>query len=161
MGYWFICKALMTSIWLTWKKSNMWWHLGPNGGWQNGKTDNGCNLCRVKVLWVDFVWCGGVGWGGVGKGCEWLHGLEPAGHFILSSCCDLTERWRRFNRIAAWLICIGLAFLYFFNLTPFLCFLTNSLASQFLEKSVKGLAKSPLRQRSHSWMQASGLAPSN
>lgn len=43
----------------------------------------------------------------------------------------------------------------------FLCSLTCSLTSKFLQKSIKGLAKSPFRQRSHSWMQTPGLALSN
>lgn len=38
---------------------------------------------------------------------------------------------------------------------------THSFPAQFLQKSIKGLAKSSLRQRSHSGMQAPGVAASN
>lgn len=48
-----------------------------------------------------------------------------------------------------------------FNLMSFSCTATYSLTSQFLKKSLKGTTKSSLRQRSHSGMQAWGLAPSN
>lgn len=136
-------------------------HGGPNWGWQNvmmviekARTSAGCIL-------GEGGFCGGV--------CRWRVGLWVGpcalGAFLLCPWWDfeqltLKAQWELIFK-TEWLLSKCSGCLYFLIYHLFFCSLTHSLASQFLQKSIKSLAKSSLRQRSHSRMQTSGLAPSN
>lgn len=142
IGHWWICKALMTSIWQQWQPKGSWRMWGP---------------LRVPImLRQNAIFC-----------CVDAGGFCTYSRFI-NSCRDNSQSWNvlllkeeTLSNLSSPADMLIIRFPSVFNLMSFSCTAIYSRTSQFFKKSLKGATKSSLRQPSHSWMQAWGLAPSN
>lgn len=140
--YWLICKALMTYVVQQWQKRLSWYMWRPTRvpimvRWN-------VIISHVPVL-VDFA-----------PIADWDTSAEVLQREVkFSEAGGITQFWLHM------LTCLALDYLQILTLCHSPAPLPCSLASQFLKKSLKGATKSSHRQRSHSWMQAWGLASSN